>query len=114
MQDPTAYYYAPVYYLACRGVIGGYSDGTFQPGNNTTRGQLSKIMTLAYNMTIQTPTANGYTFTDVPVEHTFYSYIETAYDHKIISGYNDATFRPFNNAVRGQISKIVHNAVSQP
>ena len=29
--DPTAYYYTPVYYLACRGVIGGYSDGTFRP-----------------------------------------------------------------------------------
>ena len=33
--------------LYCRGAISGYSDGTFRPYNNTTRGQLSKIVVLA-------------------------------------------------------------------
>ena len=47
MCDPTAYYYTPVYYLACRGVVGGYADGTFRPFNNTTRGQMAKIVVLA-------------------------------------------------------------------
>ena len=45
---------------------------------------------------------------------TFYSYIETAYNHGIISGYADGTFRPGNNATRGQISKIVYNSVTTP
>ena len=54
------------------------------------------------------------TFSDVPVEHPFYTYIETAYDHAIISGYADGTFRPGNNATRGQISKIVYLAVAEP
>ena len=43
---------------------------------------------------------------------TFYGYIETAYNRGIISGYADGTFRPGNNATRGQISKIVYNAIT--
>ena len=42
------YFYEPVRYLACRGVISGYSDGTFRPGNNVTRGQTSKFISNAF------------------------------------------------------------------
>ena len=31
---PTDYFYAAVTYLYCAGAISGYSDGSFQPGNN--------------------------------------------------------------------------------
>ncbi|MFL5731643.1 MAG: S-layer homology domain-containing protein, partial [Chloroflexia bacterium] len=57
---------------------------------------------------------------DVPTTDTFYTYIETAYSHNIISGYSCGTgtgcleFRPGNNATRGQISKIVFIATSAP
>ncbi len=30
----------------CHGIVAGYSDGTFRPGNGATRGQISKIVTL--------------------------------------------------------------------
>ena len=43
----TDYFYVPVSYLYCRGVISGYGDNTFRPFSNTTRGQLSKIVSLA-------------------------------------------------------------------
>ena len=46
---PTDYFYTPVQYLACRGVISGYADGTFRPYNNTTRAQMVKIVALAFN-----------------------------------------------------------------
>lgn len=90
------------------GIISGYSDGTFQPGNNVTRGQLSKIVVLAKSWTLVNRSAP--TFSDVPVGSTFFAYVETAYCHGIISGYSDGTFRPGNNATRGQISKIVYLA----
>jgi len=58
------------------------------------------------------------TFTDVPTSHPFYGYVETAYRHSIISGYTCGIgcleFRPSNSATRGQIAKIVYNAVIQP
>ncbi len=40
-------FYLNIRCLACRGIINGYSDGTFRPNNNVTRGQLSKIVSNA-------------------------------------------------------------------
>ena len=37
-------FYAFIRCLACRNIVNGYSDGTFRPNNNVTRGQLSKIV----------------------------------------------------------------------
>ncbi|MDQ2807044.1 MAG: S-layer homology domain-containing protein [Chloroflexota bacterium] len=122
--DPTVYYSVPVYYLACHGIISGYSDGTFKPFNNTTRAQMTKIVTLAFNILLVTPVAGG-TFADVDSTNVFYSLIETAAAHGIVSGYtcggvNPQTgvaepctsgsrpyFRPSNFVTRGQLAKIV-------
>ncbi|MFL5731651.1 MAG: S-layer homology domain-containing protein [Chloroflexia bacterium] len=108
---PTDYYYDPVTYLYCHGAISGYADNTFRPGNLTTRGQLTKIVTLAEGWPIYTPPSP--TFRDVRTTDTFYQYIETAYSHNIISGYSCGTgtgcleFRPGNNVTRAQLTKIV-------
>jgi hypothetical protein len=102
---PSDYFYIPVQYLACEGDISGYSDGTFRPFNNTTRGQLSKIVTLAEGWTLNT--SGGPHFSDVTASNAFYGYIETAYNNGVISGYADGTFRPGNNVTRAQLSKII-------
>jgi hypothetical protein len=52
------------------------------------------------------------TFSDVARGSTFYEYIETAVARGILGGYSDGTFRPANNATRGQISKILYNALT--
>jgi hypothetical protein len=122
--DPSAYYYQGVYYLACRGVISGYNDGTFRPFNNTTRGQMTKIVVLAFNIPLVEPPVPG-TFADVDATNVFYQVIETAAARGIVSGYacggiNSQTgapepcdtahrpyFRPSNFVTRGQLTKIV-------
>jgi hypothetical protein len=122
--DTSAYYYTPVYYLACNGILGGYADGTFRPGNNTTRGQLAKIVGLGFGLAAYTP-PNGQTFADVPPTGTFWGVIEAAAHAGVVSGYacggsNPATgaaepcddqsrpyFRPANLVTRAQLSKIV-------
>jgi hypothetical protein len=102
---PADYFYTPVQYLTCHGAISGYSDGTFRPGANTTRGQLAKIIVLAENWSLVRPASAH--FTDVPATSPFYPYVETAYAHGIISGYGDGSFRPGANVTRGQLSKII-------
>ena len=106
--QPTDDFYQAVRYLYCGGVITGYPDGTFQPYNSASRGQLSKIIVLAEGMPINT--AGGPHFTDVPIPNPFYTYIETAYNAGLISGYTDGTFRWSNNVTREQICKLVVNA----
>jgi len=101
---PTDYFYEPVRYLYCHGVISGYADNTFRPYNNTTRGQMVKIVVLGFAYAIQTPATP--TFSDVPPSHPFYQFVETAAAHNIVSGYADGTFRPQNNVTRGQLAKI--------
>jgi hypothetical protein len=95
-----------------REIISGYSDGTFRWGNNVTRAQLSKIIVLAQQWEIDT--YGGPHFSDVPPTDPFYGFIETAFNHNIISGYADGTFRPGSSATRGQIAKIVHLAITNP
>ncbi|HET7076168.1 MAG TPA: S-layer homology domain-containing protein [Chloroflexia bacterium] len=107
------YYYTPVEYLACRGVISGYDAGNgtynFRPGNNTTRGQFAKMVTLSMGWPLLNPTTP--TFRDVAPGSVFYQYIETAVNHGVISGYTCGTgcleYRPGNNITRGQLAKII-------
>ncbi len=100
-----AYFYDPVLWLACRGNVSGYADGSYNPYGPTTRAQLTKIVVGVYGWPLLTPpTAH---FNDVPRDNIFYPYIETAYARGIISGYSDGTFQPSNPVSRGAISKIV-------
>lgn len=112
-----SFYYDYVYYLACHGIVSGYSDTTFRPNSTATRGQLAKMVVLARGWTIVTPTTP--TFRDVPTSNAFYPYVETAYSHSVISGYNcggpgepcpGLYFRWGTNVTRGQTAKIIVNA----
>jgi len=117
-------------------ILGGYpcgGDGEpcdeqqrpyFRPFAEVTRGQLTKLVTLARGWVISSP--ENRTFADVPVGSTFYGYIETAVQHGIIVGYpcggegepcddaNRPYFRPGNSATRGQIAKIIYLAITGP
>lgn len=102
---PYDYYSTAVDYLASHGIISGYSDCTFRPGADTTRGQICKIIVQAEGWPINL--GRGPHFDDVDTRNAFYPYIQTAWEHGIISGYRDGTFRPNNNITRSQLSKVM-------
>jgi hypothetical protein len=108
---PGSPFFCYVETMVRHSVISGYGDGTFRPGANVTRGQLCKIVVLAEGWPDSCTTQH---FSDVPPGHPFFCYVETAFARGIISGYADGTFRPGNNAIRGQISKIVYQAITAP
>jgi hypothetical protein len=108
---PGDWFYQYVETAHAHAVIGGYPDRTFRPLNNVTRGQLSKMIVLARCWPLFTPPTP--TFTDVPSTHTFYPFIETAFSRAVVGGYGDQTFRPQNDATRGQLSKMLHVALTQ-
>ena len=105
---PGSAFYGVISDLVARGAISGYGDCTFRPFNTVTRGQVAKVIVLAYGISLVNP-ATGH-FTDVPPGSAFYTLVETAYAKGIISGYADNTFRPFANVTRGQITKMVSAA----
>jgi hypothetical protein len=108
---PTDPFYTFIETAVSRGLISGYADRTFRPNLNITRAQLSKIVVVADGGALYTPPEP--TFDDVPDNHPFYVYIETAYRKGLITGYSNWTFRPSADATRGQISKIVYTAVTR-
>ncbi len=128
---PDGAFYTYVRCLSCRGIVSGYPCGGpgepcpgayYRPGNNVTRGQTSKIVTLAAGFTDSVPNTQQ-TFTDVPPASTFWLYVERLSARGIIGGYpcggtgepcvaptNRPYFRPNNNVTRGQLAKIVSGA----
>jgi hypothetical protein len=118
-------FYTAISYVAGQGVMQGYPDHTFRPGNLTTRGQMSKIIVLGHGLALQTPAA-GAGFEDVPRGDTFFPYVETVAARGIARGYrcggvNPQTgagllcvepqerpyFLPGNQVTRGQLAKEV-------
>ncbi len=112
-------FYPYIHCLACLGIINGYSDGTFKPNNQVTRGQLSKIVSNSARFSDPQP---NQMFQDVPLGSIFQVFIGRLASRGYIKGYpcggpgepcqpgNMPYFRPGNNATRGQISKIDANA----
>src|SRR5205814_860401 len=95
--------------MAQKGVVSGFIDGTFRPNEVGMRGHISKMVVLASGWT--TDTTGGPHFVDVPTTSPFYAYVETAYNRGVISGYADGTFRPYSSITRGQLCKIISNAM---
>jgi len=113
-------FYTWIRCLACRGIISGYSDGTFRPGNDITRSQIAKMVSNAAGFN-EDPGPQIYE--DVDPTHTFYAWINRLSMRGHMGGYpcgtipeepcgaeNRPYFRPFANATRGQLAKIVANA----
>jgi hypothetical protein len=115
--DPSNPFYSYIRCLACRGIVSGYSDGTFRPNNNVTRGQMSKFVSNAANYQDPIPSTQQ-TFSDVPPGSTFWIYVERAYLHGVINGYSSSPpctmgtpcFLPANPVTRGQAAKFVSQA----
>jgi hypothetical protein len=118
---PDSTFYSFIRCLACRGVLGGYSDSTFRPFNNITRGQIAKVVSNAAGFD-EDP--GPQIFEDVPADSTFYVWINRLSQRGHMGGYqcglvpeepcvepdNRPYFRPNANATRGQLAKIVANA----
>ncbi|HMA34775.1 MAG TPA: FG-GAP-like repeat-containing protein [Chloroflexia bacterium] len=121
---PTNPFFAFVETAAGLHIVSGYGCGGpgepcdpqarsyFRPYANVTRGQLSKIDVRAAGWALYNPATPS--FSDVPASSPFYAVIQTAVCHSVVSGYVDGTFRPFANATRGQISKIVYLSIVNP
>jgi subtilisin family serine protease len=115
----TNTFYANIKCLACKGILGGYSDGTFRPNNDITRGQIAKVVSNAAGFN---EAAGTQIYEDVPSSNTFYVWINRLSMRGHMGGYpcggtgepcgdrDRPYFRPNANATRAQLAKIVASA----
>ncbi len=116
---PNNAFYSYIRCLACGGIISGYDDGSFRPGNEITRGQIAKIVSNAAGIMAD---PGPQIFEDVDNTNPFYDWINRLANLGYMGGYtcggdgepcgpgNLPYFRPFANATRGQLAKIAANA----
>jgi hypothetical protein len=124
-------FYEFVRCLACQGIVSGYTCGGegepcnqnfnpyFRPNVNMTRGQIAKIVSNSAGYD-EDPGAQIYE--DVPSYNPFYQWINRLSSRGHMGGYlcggegepcgvdEMPYFRPFANATRAQLAKIVSNA----
>lgn len=98
-------FYKFVAALQNAGIMSGYSNGTFMPNEVMTRGELAKILVLAFHLEVS-PSYNNI-FKDVDSQSSNAIYIQTLIDLNITEGTTPVTFSPFDAVNRGQFASFV-------
>lgn len=81
-----------VHYLAAKGIIKGFPDGTFRPADGVTRAEAARIIVLTKGLFED---AHGQpVFKDVPIDHWAFGTIQAATKAGLLNGYPDGTFKP--------------------
>ena len=97
--------YKAIEYLKQKGVITGYSDGTFQPQKTINRAEALKMVLSATGQTQDTTTTIK--FPDVKTTDWFYKYVQNGLSLGIVKGYSDGTFKPANNINIAESLKVI-------
>ena len=102
--------------LAGRGVIGGFSDGTFKPDDPVTRQQFAKMIVKTLGLPVSV--ADTDPFTDVAANldpnDPFYpaKYVAVVWERHITAGKTATTFAPFDHLTRAQLITLVARAAN--
>lgn len=101
--SPNYWAYPQIEELSTKGIIEGYNDGSFKPGQTVTRAQAAKIIGKALKLK---PSADFKpNFTDVPPTHFAYNEILALAEKGIIA--NSSKFNPNSPLTRSQMAKIL-------
>jgi N-acetylmuramoyl-L-alanine amidase len=98
--------YDAIGFLSGAGIISGYQDGNFGPGDALKRGQATKMLVLWKGVS---PVTDGPSFPDL--DDTYRSYVETACAEGWITGYPDGRFKPYSTLTRQQMAIIMVRAM---
>lgn len=101
-------YFTAISYLAAKGVVNGYNDGTFKPEKTVTRAESLKLI---FEGTGKNMVKGKLTFTDTSDAEWYAKYLYTAARDKVVDGYADGTFKPANTVSRAEFFKILFNGM---
>lgn len=97
--------YAAIEFLKAEGIIGGYPDGTYKPGQVVNRAEALKIVLNAKGTAVIEATTSS--FKDIAQSDWFAKYVETAKNLKIVSGNPDGTFAPARTVNKVEFLKML-------
>ena len=97
--------------LAELGIVQGYTDGTFGPTDDVSRGQLASFVVRALEVAGHDLDVGGPMFDDVGVNSEHGEAIYKLSNAGIIEGYGDGTFGPWDSVSREQTATYVVGAL---
>ena len=89
-----------------KGLIQGYEDGTFKPGNTITRAEFVTLMNNAKGFWSE----GSINFSDVKNGSWFYSAVARAVAAGYVKGYSDGSFKPGNTITRAEAAVMIATA----
>ena len=107
----SAWYYSYVEEAADMGLFAGDEKGFFGPENNITRAQFVQVLFNALAPEDYVPQASP--FIDVKDSDWFAAAVSWAGEQKVVSGYEDGTFRPNAPITREEMCVILVNYVNR-
>jgi hypothetical protein len=102
------WYAQPVAYLAARGIIDGYPDGTFKPDQPITRAEFAKMASGFDSL----EEASYNVFSDID-GHWASGFINSAAAKGWVSGYEGSEFRPEGGSSRAEVVTIVNRMLGR-
>ena len=104
-------YKTAVDYITEKGIVEGYSDGTFKPTSKINRAEFTKIIVEA-KLGKEPMESSADCFPDVPKSQWFASYVCYAKGQGFIGGYPDGNFKPADNINLVESAKILVNVLN--
>lgn len=92
------------------GIISGYSDGKFYPGNSVKREEFVKMIVLASGVYTE---GQNCMYDDVREEEWYFTYIASASQSGIINGIGDGVFGIGSNITREDVAVIVNRILNK-
>ena len=108
VKETNKYYYKAVLWAAEQGITTGYSDGTFRPDDECTRGQVVTFLWRAKGQ--PTPSSASIPFTDVPAGKYYTTAVLWALQNNITKGRTATTFGPDDACTRGHVVTFLYRA----
>lgn len=106
---PGSPYYDAVTQLAARGVIGGYDNGCFGPGDATLRAQMAALIARAMGWNNEN---HGTPFPDRgPVDDNLWRNVGTLAHYNVARGYQDGTYQPTGTVLYAQTISFISRAM---
>ena len=109
--DSDLFYYDYVYDMVEKGVVGGYVDGTFKPGNDCNR---AAVVTFLWRLEGRPEPTKMATFKDMTNNSDFDKAISWAAEKGITTGWDDNTFRPWNTCNRAAVLTFLWRTAGRP
>ncbi|MFV0518819.1 MAG: S-layer homology domain-containing protein, partial [Lachnospirales bacterium] len=108
--DIEGWYSNALAFCVERKIINGYTDGTFRPDDEITRGELATILAKLVVLDVDIQESN---FIDLG-DHWAKDSINVLYTLGIVKGYEDGSCRPDGEVTRAELVTLVNRLINRP